>query len=186
MAGRPLRPATDHRLGKPLPHQQANRPQASPGATCAFPLARVCGISTPFGALSPTTGQVPTCSSAVRHAFPEGKAFDLHALGTPPAFVLSQDQTLHAVGEAACRGRRAPTHRLKGDGTCHHHDSVVKVRSGPGHARANKKPGERRCARRAPGDVSGRGRSRRRGSREGVAGSELLRLPQLRCVRRRF
>jgi hypothetical protein len=25
---------------------------------------------------------------------PEGAAFDLHALGTPPAFILSQDQTL--------------------------------------------------------------------------------------------
>ena len=32
MAGRPLRPATDHRLGRPLPHQQANRPQAPPQA----------------------------------------------------------------------------------------------------------------------------------------------------------
>ena len=57
----------------------------------------VCGISTPFGVLSPTVGQVPTCSSAVRHSAPEGAACDLHALGTPPAFVLSQDQTLHCV-----------------------------------------------------------------------------------------
>ena len=28
VADHPLRPATDHRLGEPLPHQQANRPQA--------------------------------------------------------------------------------------------------------------------------------------------------------------
>ncbi len=28
MAGHPLRPATDHRLGRPLPHQPANRTQA--------------------------------------------------------------------------------------------------------------------------------------------------------------
>ena len=28
-------------------------------------------------------------------------AFDLHVLGTPPAFVLSQDQTLHSVVEPA-------------------------------------------------------------------------------------
>ena len=53
----------------------------------------VRGISTPFGALFPTNGQVRTCSSAVRHSGPEGPACDLHALGTPPALILSQDQT---------------------------------------------------------------------------------------------
>ena len=30
MTDHPLRPATDHRLGRPLPHQQANRTQAHP------------------------------------------------------------------------------------------------------------------------------------------------------------
>ncbi len=49
--------------------------------------------------LSPTVGQIPTCYSAVRHWIPEGTPCDLHALGTPPAFVLSQDQTLHSVVE---------------------------------------------------------------------------------------
>ncbi len=39
----------------------------------------------------------------------EAAAFDLHALGTPPAFVLSQDQTLHSWTRAgvitlACQG----------------------------------------------------------------------------------
>jgi hypothetical protein len=53
----------------------------------------VRGISTPFGELFPTSGQVRTCSSAVRHSTPEGAACDLHALGTPPALILSQDQT---------------------------------------------------------------------------------------------
>ena len=28
---------------------------------------------------------------------PESATFDLHALGTPPALILSQDQTLHQV-----------------------------------------------------------------------------------------
>ena len=38
----------------------------------------------------------PTCSSPVRHGRPpKGLPFDLHALGTPPALFLSQDQTLH-------------------------------------------------------------------------------------------
>ena len=33
--------------------------------------------------------------SPVRHSSPICEAFDLHVLGTPPAFILSQDQTLH-------------------------------------------------------------------------------------------
>ena len=32
VAGRPLRPATDRRLGEPLPHQLANQISAAPGA----------------------------------------------------------------------------------------------------------------------------------------------------------
>ncbi len=39
-----------------------------------------------------TQGHIPTRYSPVRHS-PCG-AFDLHVLGLPPAFVLSQDQTL--------------------------------------------------------------------------------------------
>ena len=42
-------------------------------------------------------GRLPTCYSPVRRStnFPkETFALDLHVLGTPPAFVLSQDQTL--------------------------------------------------------------------------------------------
>src|SRR5262245_13635462 len=41
-------------------------------------------------------GRSPTCYSPVRHSSPpeRGFPFDLHVLSTPPAFVLSQDQTL--------------------------------------------------------------------------------------------
>ena len=43
-------------------------------------------------------GRLPTCYSPVRHSHHQTKAqwipFDLHVLSTPPAFVLSQDQTL--------------------------------------------------------------------------------------------
>ncbi len=43
-------------------------------------------------------GSFPTCSSPVRHvSHPKVTPFDLHALGTPPALILSQDQTLHQV-----------------------------------------------------------------------------------------
>ena len=36
MAGHPLRPAIDRRLGEPLPHQQANRTRANPSAIQSF------------------------------------------------------------------------------------------------------------------------------------------------------
>ena len=42
-------------------------------------------------------GRLPTCYSPVRHFTKNPKvpfSFDLHVLSTPPAFVLSQDQTL--------------------------------------------------------------------------------------------
>src|SRR5690625_4839312 len=44
-------------------------------------------------------GRLPTCYSPVRHSStPErASAFDLHVLSTPPAFVLSQDQTLQQM-----------------------------------------------------------------------------------------
>ena len=43
-------------------------------------------------------GSFPTRSSPVRHvSAPKDAPSDLHALGTPPALILSQDQTLHQV-----------------------------------------------------------------------------------------
>ena len=53
----------------------------------------VCGITRPLGRLSPTSRQVAhvlRTRSPVALAGPR----DLHVLSTPPAFVLSQDQTL--------------------------------------------------------------------------------------------
>jgi hypothetical protein len=48
--------------------------------------------------LSPATGQIPKHYSPVRHSSAQSKLrllpFDLHVLGMPPAFNLSQDQTL--------------------------------------------------------------------------------------------
>ena len=44
----------------------------------------------------PPRGRLPTCSSPVRHVSrPKPTPSDLHALGAPPALILSQDQTLH-------------------------------------------------------------------------------------------
>ena len=58
-----------------------------------------CGISTPFGVLFPSKGEVAHAlltRPPLKHqvaSYPMSP-LDLHVLGTPPAFVLSQDQTL--------------------------------------------------------------------------------------------
>ena len=106
VAGRPLRPATRHSLGEPLPLQLADRPRAHPETSgcpdfsykVMSPFA-TCGINSPFGELSPISGQVAhvlrtlaplTNTSIATNIDP----LDLHVLSTPPAFVLSQNQTL--------------------------------------------------------------------------------------------
>ena len=102
MTDHPLRPVTDRCLGRPLPYQQANPTQAHPIVTGPkipiFPPWGVCGISSGFPELSPATGQIPTRYSPVRHSSTASKLaslpFDLHVLSMPPAFNLSQDQTL--------------------------------------------------------------------------------------------
>src|SRR5206468_8261807 len=101
LADHPLRPATDRRPGRPLPHQLANRPRAPPRTLDRFnheldPMMSAV-LATLSGSYPPLEGRSPTCYSAVRHyPPPEGeRPFDLHVLGTPPAFILSQDQTLH-------------------------------------------------------------------------------------------
>ena len=61
---------------------------------------RLCGISSRFQLLSPCVRQVthalltrpPLSHSSFRRS--QSASFDLHVLGTPPAFILSQDQTL--------------------------------------------------------------------------------------------
>ena len=54
-----------------------------------------CGINSPFGELFPTSRQIPhvlrTLTPLISIAT---NPFDLHVLSTPPAFVLSQNQTL--------------------------------------------------------------------------------------------
>jgi hypothetical protein len=85
----------DRRLGELLPHQLANPTRATPRADCSFPSQGVPGISGSFPPLSPAPGHIPTRYSPVRRS-PCG-ALDLHVLGLPPAFVLSQDQTLRLI-----------------------------------------------------------------------------------------
>ena len=101
MADRPLRPATDHRLGRPLPHQLPNRSQAPLRAPKLYlqniPISQIHAVLAIISnGYPPLEGRSPTSYSPVRH-FQEYKysfTFDLHVLGTPLAFILSQDQTL--------------------------------------------------------------------------------------------
>ena len=130
--GHPLRPLTRRRLGRPLPYQLADGTQVPPEANYSFnhqflnPMT-TCGISNPFGLLSHTSGQV---TNALLTRSPLGhiaiSSFDLHVLGTPPAFILSQDQTLrkkyHSY-ECKLRNKKRQGCRTS------YHSSVVKVPS---------------------------------------------------------
>ena len=101
MAGHPLRSATDRRFGGPLPRQLPNQTRVHPippelftpyhAVLCAY--AALAVISHCY---SPVWGRLPTRYSPVRHSLRAGalRSFDLHVLSTPPAFILSQDQTL--------------------------------------------------------------------------------------------
>jgi hypothetical protein len=107
VADRPLRPATRRSLGEPLPHQQADRSRAHPEAEAEATFAYSTYVLQERLVLAPVSrsypspqGRLPTCYSPVRRSTGIPKdpfALDLHVLGTPPAFVLSQDQTLHEV-----------------------------------------------------------------------------------------
>ena len=104
MGGHPLRSPTRRCLGRPLPYQLADGPQAPPKAA-ELPQPFEPGFKTraPHAVLavlsncySPLSGRSPTCYAPIRHSprSCDQSAFDLHVLSTPPAFILSQDQTL--------------------------------------------------------------------------------------------
>jgi hypothetical protein len=119
VADRPLRPATDRRLGGPLPRQQANPPRARPrseasDATFSINSRRTngpSGINPSFPGLFRYRGWITHVLLTRSPLSPAPKGWfslDLHVLSVPPAFVLSQDQTLR---EDECRpeGRRSIT-----------------------------------------------------------------------------
>ena len=70
----------------------------------SIPAAHLCGISTSFPVLSPSKRQV-IYALLTRPPLSPKAPFDLHVLSIPPAFVLSQDQTLHNQYQ-----KKAPTH----------------------------------------------------------------------------
>ena len=107
---RPLKPGTRRSLGGPLPRQQADRARTNPSATALrppFTLARPWGINPSFPGLSPSIGHVIHVlltraplnqTSIATYLIP----CDLHVLNTPPAFVLSQNQTLRKNDLICC------------------------------------------------------------------------------------
>ena len=108
MAVQPLSPATDRRLGGPLPRQLANQTRGHLEAINLWhkdhaTSMRHAVLAVVSNCCPPLQGRFLTRYSPVRH-FPllplsensfSRFSFDLHVLSTPPAFVLSQDQTLH-------------------------------------------------------------------------------------------
>src|SRR3954453_20097533 len=127
VADRPLRPATDRRLGGPLPRQQANPPRARPRskAEAIFSIYSrrtngPSGINPSFPGLSRYRGWITHVLLTRSPLSPSPKAWfslDLHVLSSPPAFVLSQDQTLREEWFASRRRRII----------CHHFEIVLKV-----------------------------------------------------------
>ncbi len=105
MTGHPLRPATRRCLGRPLPHQQADRPRAPPSVRPEgrfhYGAMRHQSVTRYYPAVRPAIPRRWVGCSRVTHPSATNigeqallRSFDLHVLGTPPAFVLSQDQTL--------------------------------------------------------------------------------------------
>ncbi len=82
---------TNKLIGRgPIPHRKSFPP---PGHATS----RVYSVLDPVSQAYPKVqGRSPTCYSPVRHSSTPERAFpfDLHVLSTPPAFVLSQNQTL--------------------------------------------------------------------------------------------
>ena len=104
MAVHPLRPATYHRLGEPLPRQQANRTQSSPAASLFIAGHMRAGNCIRCYQSFPSV--IPVCrASSLRVTHPSALARlckhrfakDLHVLSILSAFILSQDQTLHST-----------------------------------------------------------------------------------------
>ena len=93
MAGRPLRPATDHRHGGPLPRRLPNRPQDPPKAPHGFPQPASAdrahaGLPAVSDGYPPPRGRFPTCYAPVRHVTPRRKPVRLacirHAASVDP------------------------------------------------------------------------------------------------------
>jgi hypothetical protein len=92
VADHPLKPAMDRRLGRPLPHQLPNPTRANPLAINLSPEGHIRYYSQFPGAIP--YQRAYSHALLTRPPLDPKISLDLHVLGLPPAFVLSQDQTL--------------------------------------------------------------------------------------------
>ncbi len=84
---------TNYLMGRGLIPRRSKRP-FHPTTVVVGSYGVLAGVSPGY---PPPRGRLPTCYSPVRRWYPCGYPHDLHVLGTPPAFTLSQDQTLHEI-----------------------------------------------------------------------------------------
>ena len=98
----------DRRLGRPLPHQLPNPTRANPKAINLSPEGHIRYYSQ-FPEAIP---YLWVCSHALltRPPLVPKDPFDLHVLGLPPAFILSQDQTLKLKAELTAILDVEPSH----------------------------------------------------------------------------
>ena len=82
----------DRRLGRPLPHQLPNPTRADPLPINLSPVGLIRYYS-PFPGAIPKQ-RVRSHALLTRPPLGIATSLDLHVLGLPPAFILSQDQTL--------------------------------------------------------------------------------------------
>ena len=147
----------------PLPHQQADRTRPHPMPQKAFPTLACAHVEHP--ALPPVSrsysgawGRSVTHYSPVRHSHPGSKLpgipFDLHVLSTPPAFILSQNRTLHK--KPSWKANKRLSKRKKTDHPCKAKNGHTKnpdthqtpsgtTRAGIGLAIKNHKPHPHGC-----------------------------------------
>ena len=98
---------TNKLIGRgPIPHRYITLSPTNHAARREYPVLDPVSQAYPR-----VQGRSPTCYSPVRHSStPEGAfPFDLHVLSTPPAFVLSQDQTLQTKHVQKITGKNNTT-----------------------------------------------------------------------------
>src|SRR5690242_10103077 len=107
------------------------------------------GISHPFRQLSQSRGQIThvlLTRSPLEYPPKEAFPLDLHVLSTPPAFVLSQDQTLHRKPKPFRQKTQSLTKNNNTSNRQNHHSSTQKKSNHPPptHQQADQKRGRRR------------------------------------------
>src|SRR5690606_8956628 len=122
---------TNKLIGRePIPNQHKNLSTRTPCDGGSYPVLDPVSQAYPR-----VRGRLLTCYSPVRRSStPEGAfPLDLHVLSTPPAFVLSQDQTLHEMPQ---NPRHSHRRNIPANATrTHTHTKTRKPRAPVSHAR---------------------------------------------------